>query len=67
MTREEVIARFHRLSGVVAGRVYSWGYAADDLTKDKYYKNLFQFDEKIMEFIEQAVEDAIEKHKKERG
>jgi hypothetical protein len=65
MTRGEVIEHFDRLSGDVAKRVYSWEYEADSLRKSTFYKNPFQFDDEIMEFIEKAVEDAIEKHKEE--
>jgi hypothetical protein len=64
LSKELVLERLCVMSTEVMEKVYRYQIPADCFCGKQDFGD-FQFDDEILEFIEKAVEDAIEKHKKE--
>ena len=61
MTKEQVIEKFCSLSTKVASsQTFKWSESADCFCQKEHFPANFQFSEKIMSFIEKAVQEKLD-------
>ena len=67
MTKDAVISRFFKIAHFVNRNVYKYSAASDCLHSIANNKELYEFDEKILTFIENAVNEKIVNDKNRKG
>ncbi len=60
MNREEVISRMCKLASKVNTEKFKWSLPSDCFCEESTGSFSFQFDEEVLEFIEQAVKDKLD-------